>query len=130
MKGMESLMIQAIFASLLVIAVLTFIVNSVMVPSMTSYGNEHAKLVAQSLATSINSLSKEEQGTVYRELGLSWNVTIFHEGGDAFVSVTHEKFKSGDLILISDADDFSSNGIDRIYVVKEPGMKPKLKESV
>jgi hypothetical protein len=126
MKGDVSLTTQAIFAGLLVMLVLTFVWNSVMVPAMTSYGNEHAQIIAQSLATSINSLSREEQGSVYRDIGLAWDVKLFHEDGNAYISVSHEKFKSGNILLISDAEDFEANNLNSIYVIKEPGKKPRL----
>jgi hypothetical protein len=119
-------MTQVIFAGLLVLLVLTFVWNSIMVPAMTSYGNEHAQLIAQSLATSINSLSREEHGSVFREIGLAWNIKIFHEDDNAFISVTHDEFKSGDIMLINDAEDFEENDLNSVYVIKEPGKKPRL----
>lgn len=127
MRGEISATVQMVFAILLVLFVLTIIWNSVMVPAMTSYENEHAQLVAQSLATAINSLSREEWGGFYKEFGLAWDVSVFHEDGDAYISVRHDKFKSGDIMLMSDAEDFAEININSIYVIKEPGKKPMLK---
>lgn len=128
-KGAISLMTQVIFATVLVVAVLIFIWNTLIVPSVVSYGNEHAVLTAQSLSTSINALSREDRGSVYKELGLPWDISVFHDGDEAYISVKHEKIKSGDILLISDAEDFSETNIDNIYVVKEPGKKPALQLS-
>ena len=119
--GAISVTMQVIFAALVVILVLTVIWSSLVVPSVISYGNEHATLIAQSLATSINSLSNEEEGYVTRDLGLLWNVKVFHKGSDAYMHVSGQGYESGNIILIGDADDFSATNIDSITVLKEPG---------
>ncbi len=126
MRGVISATTQMVFAILLVLFVLTIVWNSVMVPAMTSYENEHARLVAQSIATAINSLSREDWGSFYKEFGLAWDVSVSHDDGDAYISVRHGKFKSGDIMLISDAEDFEDININSIYVIKEPGKKPRL----
>jgi hypothetical protein len=126
MRGDISATSQMVFAILLVLFVLTVVWNSVMVPAMTSYEKEHAILIAQSLATAVNSLSREDWGSFYKELGLAWDVRVFHEDGDAYISVSHEKVKSGDIMLIGDAEDFEGINVNSIYVIKEPGKKPRL----
>jgi hypothetical protein len=129
MKGDTSLLVQVIFATLLVIVLVTLVWNSLMVPSMVSYGREHAQLVGKSLATSINALSLEEEGTVYKELGLAWDIRIYHDDdGIGYITVNHDKFESGDIMLIGDADDFTSSNIGSIYVIKESGTNPRLQE--
>ncbi len=130
MRGDVPLTVQVIFAGLLVMVVLYFVWQDVMVPSVRSYGNEHAHLTAQAIATAVNSLSREEQGTFYRELGLAWDIGVFHKDDDAYVSVSHGEFKSGDIIILYDIDDFTASDISSIYVVKELGKKARLTEKI
>lgn len=130
MKGDVPLTVQVIFAGLVVIVVLYFVWQDVIVPSVRTYGNEHAQLTAQSIATAVNALSREEEGTFYRDLGLAWDISVFHDDGSAYISVSHGKFKSGDIILLYNVDDFTASGTGSIYVIKEPGKKARLTEKI
>ena len=127
MRGVViSTMMQVIFAALVVILVITVVWGSLVVPSVISYGNEHATLIAQSLATSISVLSYEEEGYVSRDLGLLWNVKVFHKGTDAYIYVSGQGYESGNIILIGDAEDFSATNIDSITVLKEKDKRIRL----
>ena len=123
MRAAVSLMTQVIFVGLLVVLVLTFVLRDVMTPAMTSYGEEHAKLAARSIAISANALSTQEHGTVERELGLAWNIRVFHEDGSAYVTVTHEKFESGEIPILGNVEDFEAIDTNEIIVLKEPDSK-------
>ena len=125
MRGI-SFMTQVVFAIILVAVISAFLFLDFLTPAITSYGNEHAQMIAQSISTSINSLSREDQGTVYRELGLAWDIRIYQDDEETYITVKHDKFKSGDILIISKAQDFKANGIDHIYIIKEPGKIPRL----
>jgi hypothetical protein len=115
-----------IFAGLLIMVVLTFVWNSLVIPAMASYGDEHAQIVGQALATYLNALALEDEGLVFRELGKSWDVRVFHESGDALLTVSHGEFDSGEIRLFHDCEDFEADGIYEVYVVKEPDKIPRL----
>ena len=80
----------------------------------------------QALATYLNALALEDEGVAFRELGKSWDIRVYHESGDAYLTVSHGEFKSGELRLFHDCEDFEAINVNEIYAVKEPGKLPRL----
>jgi hypothetical protein len=126
MGDISSLFIQTIFAGLLVAVTLSFIINFALVPSMTSYGNEHATYIANSLGIIINGISLEDEGTVNKDLGLPWDIEILKKDDKNYITVTHNKFESKDVIIVADIEEKSIENAIGVVLVKRPGESVKI----
>ncbi len=88
----------AVFALVVSIFIVVFLVPRAVGPSMATYGIKEAGLVAKSLSTSINALGVMEEGSIEKiHPGAgSWNVVI--KGDDVIVS--HGEFQATEKLLV------------------------------
>jgi hypothetical protein len=96
MKGDVSETMQVIFAILLVLLVIiVFIPSNIAGPSLSAYGDIQARLIARTIATSIDAISISDSGSFSKELKTMWDIRVDSDSQGYYVEVSHEDFSSG-----------------------------------
>ena len=88
----------AVFAVVVSLFIVVFLVPRAMGPSMATYGVKQASMVAKSIATSINALGAMDDGRIekFHPGAGSWDVII---RGDQVI-VSHGEFSANETLLV------------------------------
>jgi hypothetical protein len=118
-RGAVSILIQVLVVAAVCILVLIFLLYRISVPSLKSYGNGQAHILAESVASSIGALSTMEEGSVEKSFGLEWTFSIYSEDNEYYVRLKHESFEGRANIPVP-VDDINLFDVGGVAINKKP----------
>lgn len=101
MKAIASETMQVIFAILLVFAILVFIPSKIAEPSLSAYGNIQARLIARTIATSVDAIAISDSGSFSKTFETVWDIKVDSDRDGSYVEVSHGEFSSGKVRINS-----------------------------
>ncbi|RLJ09625.1 MAG: hypothetical protein DRP15_03055 [Candidatus Aenigmatarchaeota archaeon] len=119
MRGEISLTLQTVFVIIVVMTVLVFLVSEVAKPVYETYGDVQARILAKSLAVAINSLTVVDRGSITKKLDAVWDIeTRCDTNNLCFLKVSHDKFSSGDIVIVGKVKPVKLENVALISLIK------------
>jgi hypothetical protein len=105
LKSDASMIMQVLFVLVLIMMMVYLIYTRLAEPTIETYGDTQAKIIAQSVATHIDALSTVDIGSVEKTLKGNWDVQIYlknnrkckspsEEDCGYYIKVSHLKFSA------------------------------------
>ncbi len=119
MKGDMSIM-HVIFAILLGALLIFVLTRTSFAPSISSYGDAQARILARSIATSANALGVAYEGMVSQSFKNPWDIKVVCDD-ECWVRVTHGKYDSGKVKTLVPVQENEIRNTVHVVVYKYAG---------
>jgi hypothetical protein len=119
-------MVRIIFVLLVIIVTFYFTITAEVKPSLETYGKAQARLVAESIASTIDAISNVEGGSIEIDFDLEWDISVkngrldiapFGDYGYSVI-VSHDKFK-GEKNILTNVEEIELKGVSGVLIEKD-----------